>query len=65
MRELVRRFAMRGDVILDPFMGGGTVGLAALEAGCDFVGVDVDPVAVEATRARLAAYIANQPRPAA
>jgi hypothetical protein len=30
MRELVRRFAKTGDVLCDPFMGGGTIGLIAL-----------------------------------
>jgi hypothetical protein len=46
-------------------VGGGTTGLVALEAGCHFVGLDIDPAHIETTKARLAAHIASQPRPAA
>jgi len=65
MRELVRRFATPGAVVCDPFVGGGTTGLVALEAGCHFVGLDIDPAHIETVKARLAAPVANQPRPAA
>lgn len=30
-----------GDVVLDPFMGSGTTGVAAMGAGCSFVGIDL------------------------
>lgn len=33
--------AKRGGVVLDPFVGGGTSGVAALELGCRFLGFDV------------------------
>jgi len=32
-----------GDVVLDPFMGGGSTGVAAVRAGRQFLGVEVDP----------------------
>jgi DNA modification methylase len=32
-----------GDTILDPFMGTGTTGVAALDIGREFVGIDIDP----------------------
>ena len=31
-----------GDVVLDPFMGSGTVGIACLQMGRDFIGIDID-----------------------
>lgn len=31
------------DVVLDPFMGSGTTGIAAIQAGRRFVGVEIDP----------------------
>jgi 16S rRNA G966 N2-methylase RsmD len=65
MRELVRRFATPGAVVCDPFAGGGAIALAVLEQGCSFLGIDIDQTHIETTRARIAAYIAGQPRPAA
>lgn len=44
--ELVSHFlrlhAKPGDVILDPFMGGGPVAVAAKEAGCRYIGIELD-----------------------
>jgi site-specific DNA-methyltransferase (adenine-specific) len=42
MLELVELFSDRGNLILDPFMGSGTTGVAALKRGRKFVGVEVD-----------------------
>lgn len=41
MRELVR-LTPEGGTVLDPFMGSATTGVAALEAGRAFVGVEID-----------------------
>jgi site-specific DNA-methyltransferase (adenine-specific) len=51
----MRRFVFPGQVIVDPFMGGGTTGVAALELGATFIGFDVDQGAINTTRTRLAA----------
>jgi site-specific DNA-methyltransferase (adenine-specific) len=40
MRELVQ-IAPRGGVVLDPFMGSGTTGVAASLEGRDFIGVEM------------------------
>jgi tRNA/tmRNA/rRNA uracil-C5-methylase (TrmA/RlmC/RlmD family) len=42
-------------VVLDPFSGSGTTGLAALSLGCSYVGFEIDPEQVVASNARLAA----------
>lgn len=47
--------AKPGDLVADPFLGGGTTGVAALAMDCAFVGCDIDPEAVEAAKERLSA----------
>ena len=41
-------------VVLDPFSGSGTTGVAALELGCSYIGFEIDPVHVDASNERLA-----------
>ena len=42
-----------GDLILDPFMGSGTTGVAALKHGRRFVGIDKESQFVELAEKRL------------
>jgi DNA modification methylase len=42
-------------VVLDPFSGSGTTGLAALALGCSYLGFEIDPDQVAAANLRLAA----------
>lgn len=48
-----------GQVILDPFCGSGTTGVAAAALGRRFVGIDADPAYVELSRARIHAQLAE------
>lgn len=52
-RRCVRLGCPRGGVVLDPFCGSGTTGVAALEHGCSFVGIDLNPDCHVAARRRL------------
>lgn len=54
MLDLMRRFVRPGHIVVDPFLGGGTTAIAALELGCTFIGCDIDEQAINATKARLA-----------
>jgi len=42
MLWLVKTYSSPGDVILDPFMGSGTTGVAAIRTGRHFVGIEKD-----------------------
>jgi DNA modification methylase len=52
----IRAYGRQGPdvVVLDPFSGSGTTGIAALGLGCSFVGFEIDPDLVAASNARLA-----------
>jgi DNA modification methylase len=41
--EIIDNFALPFGVILDPFMGSGTTGVACVQTGRDFIGIEIDP----------------------
>jgi len=49
---------LAGDLVVDPFVGSGTTGVAAARRGCRFVGVDNDRRYVRMATARIAAELA-------
>lgn len=53
MRTLVRLVTPSGGLVLDPFMGSGTTGAAALLEGRQFVGVERDPQRFDEAAQRL------------
>ena len=52
-----------GFVVCDPFCGSGSSAVAALQAGCSFVGADIDDRAVALATARTAAVLRGEPDP--
>lgn len=47
LERLVRMFSREDHWVMDPFMGSGTTGLAAIRLNRRFLGVDISPKAVE------------------
>lgn len=43
MAEYIINSSQRGEAVLDPFMGSGTTGVAAVQNGRQFVGIEIDP----------------------
>ena len=50
---LINQSTERGQIVIDPFMGSGSVGVAAVGAGRSFCGNDLCTEAVDITRKRL------------
>lgn len=53
MRDLVRLVTPSGGVVLDPFMGSGTTGVAALQEGFSFLGIEREEQWVTVAKERL------------
>ena len=59
MRWLVRLVARPGDLVLDPFTGSGTTGVACMEEGRDFIGIERESEYVTIARRRIEAAAAQ------
>lgn len=65
MRWLVRLLAAKteqvegGAIVLDPFAGSGTTGVACVAEGVRFLGIELNEASVEQARARLAAAVGD------
>ena len=57
MADLIERFTKPGDLIVDPFCGGGTTGIVALNLGRRFAGIDIDEKSINITAGRIAEWI--------
>lgn len=53
MKRIVENFTTDGDTVLDPFVGGGTTGVASIVLGRKFIGIDLDKDNVQTTKDRI------------
>jgi site-specific DNA-methyltransferase (adenine-specific) len=60
---LILQSSQPGDVVADPFMGSGSVGIAALRHGRRFLGNDLNPEAVRIAAEKLRAFGAGRVPP--
>lgn len=51
--KLVQDFTRPGDMVVDPFCGTGTTGVAAVAQGRQFIGIDNDPARIANSKVRL------------
>ena len=56
MRWLVNALSQPGELVADPFCGSGTTGIAAIQLGRRFHGIDTKKQYVKITKERIAAY---------
>lgn len=61
MRSLVRDYSHPGDVILDPFAGSGTTGVACVAEGRRAVLIEIDPAYCEVARKRVDKALCREP----
>lgn len=59
-RILIEQSSQPGDVVIDPFMGSGSVGISALQLGREFWGNDICQEAIDITRSRLSKIDLNK-----
>ncbi|MFW6125499.1 MAG: DNA modification methylase [Chloroflexota bacterium] len=55
-RRLIKLYTYPGQIVLDPFMGIGTTGEAALETGRNFIGFEISQLYIEIARQRFAQH---------
>jgi len=53
MERIILLTTNEGDTILDPFMGGGTTGLACIRTNRNFIGIEIDPKYLENANGRI------------
>jgi len=61
IRKLIEKYTHEGDTILDPFMGSGTTGVACVQTGRNFIGIEIDPTYFAIAEKRIA-EAQKQPR---
>ena len=57
MKWLIERLTNEGDVVLDPFMGSGTTGVACKELNRNFIGIEIDENYYNIAYKRINGYI--------
>jgi len=56
MRWLIGIFTPDKGIVLDPYNGSGSTGIAAIENGYEFVGIDLDQHYCDIAKQRIADY---------
>ena len=54
MEYLIRTYTNKGDIVLDNCMGSGTTGVACVQTGRKFIGIEIEPKYFEIAEKRIA-----------
>ena len=57
MRYLIKLVTPSNSRVLDPFCGSGSTGMAAVDLGHEFVGIELDPRYCDIARRRIQGWI--------
>lgn len=60
LERIIRASSKEGDLVIDPFVGSGTTGLAAVKFGRRFIGIDADSTFLELAVRRYKAFTSQQ-----
>ena len=53
MKMIIEKYTNEGDTIFDPFMGSGSTGIACVQTGRNFIGIEIDPDYFEIAKKRI------------
>jgi len=53
MIDILKTFGAEKNTILDPFMGSGTTGVACVQTGRNFIGIEIDRNYFDIAKARI------------
>jgi len=57
MEYFANTYTVKGETILDPFMGSGTTGVACVNLNRKFIGIEIDPGYFEFSKKRIVAAL--------
>lgn len=57
MKILIENSSNKNDIVLDPFMGAGSTGVASVEIGRSFIGIEIDKHYYDVSKLKLKDYI--------
>jgi site-specific DNA-methyltransferase (adenine-specific) len=63
MERIILDYTHEGDTILDPFMGSGTTGVACVQTGRNFIGIEINPTYFAIAERRIRDAQAHVPLP--